>query len=166
MAFTFDATSGGTTANSYLTVAEADDYFAGFTGSADWEALSLEEKQKHLVTATRSLDTELWAGIKKVNSQALEWPRTGIIDHNGYNVTGVPSQLKNATCELVIWNMTDRVVSDFELESLESYKVGPLDIKTRAGAYKKYPDTVTSQLNKIGPGAWAGGRKAFVDMVR
>lgn len=165
MAFTFDAVEGSETANSYVTVEEADDYFAGWTDSTSWDALSAADKEKQLVTATRQLNVEQYGGIKSTKTQSLEWPRDAVMDYNGYAIITVPGNLKAAVCEMVIWNMSDRIISDFELESLESYKVGPLDLKTRAGAYKKFPSTVSNLLNMIGPGVWSGTQRMF-DMVR
>lgn len=165
MAFTFDATSGGAAANSYMTVEEANDYFAGSTDHADWDALNLLDKQRSLVTATRTLNLEQYGGIKATKSQALEWPRNAVMDYNGYDISGIPPQLKAAVCEMVVWNLMDRIVDDFELEVFESYKVGPLDLKMRAGAYKKFPHSVSDNLAKIGPGVWVGKQK-MLDMVR
>lgn len=165
MAFTFDSDSGSTTANSYISVDDAEDYFAGSTQSEKWDELEPSFKEKHLVSATRTLNSEIYGGIKATTSQALEWPRIGVTDYNGYPLSGVPQKLKDAVCELVTWNLSERLLDDFELESFESYSVGPIDVTTRAGAKKKYPDSVSTLLNSIGPGAW-NGKKTSWDMSR
>ncbi len=161
MAFTFDYTAGGPTANSFISLSDAKDYIAGSIDQDAWNELSDTQRQQHLVTASRMLNIESYSGIKQTTSQALEWPRTGIVDHYGKSVTGVPQRLKDAVCELVLWNLKDKMLDQFELESLTSYKVGPLDLGIKAGAYKKLPLQVTELLKGIGPGAYIGEQKSW-----
>ena len=84
MSFTFDATPKGAAANSYGTLAEADDYFAGRQGATAWAPLSNTVKEKWLVTACNRLEAETYLGEKTVSGQRLKHPRTGIIDEAGY----------------------------------------------------------------------------------
>lgn len=58
----------------YATVAEADDYFAGFFNSG-WDAIEQDDKPKLLVSATRAIDRGNYAGKKVDSSQVLEFPR-------------------------------------------------------------------------------------------
>jgi hypothetical protein len=133
MAFLFDSTIGSTTSNSYLSVSAAEDYFSGKFGSDEWLDFSEPDKQKLLVTSTRLLDTNVYSGKKTSSSQSLEWPRSGIYNRDGivYASNSLPAQLLAATCELAFWLWTeeDRFLSDDQMLQVDSYKVGPLDVK-------------------------------------
>lgn len=61
--------------NSYVTVAEADAYFADRLDVAAWTDVVETEKSKALVTATSILDTLEWRGSVTDISQALAFPR-------------------------------------------------------------------------------------------
>lgn len=108
-----DATVGGASANSYVTVAEADAYFADRPFSETWSGLSAGEKEASLITATRTIeakitedwskkelpqdatirvlsdlkgDTEcylVWKGIPATTTQALGFPRSGLTNARG-----------------------------------------------------------------------------------
>jgi len=69
------ATIGGSTSNSYVTLTEANDYFADRLNTAEWDAVGSETKEKALITATRRIDEEQFLGYKVSLTQALKWPR-------------------------------------------------------------------------------------------
>lgn len=108
-----DATVGGPNANSYLTVAEADAYFATRLFSSLWTAAVTATKEAALIQATRMLDAKVtqpwtaaqlpdgftirrvstlgadqqsfvvWNGSPATAEQALLWPRSGMVDKLG-----------------------------------------------------------------------------------
>lgn len=90
--------------NSYVSRADATTYFADSLRSASWVALADTTKDQALVTATRMLDRQLWAGTKTSDSQELEWPRTGVTDAYGNVVDPdtVPQSIIDACCELAL----------------------------------------------------------------
>jgi len=61
--------------NSYVTVANADDYFETRIDSANWDSASNNDKEDALVTATQIIDNNPWIGSAVSSSQALAWPR-------------------------------------------------------------------------------------------
>lgn len=121
---TVDATVGGTSSNSYITVAEADAYFdARFPElSPSWSANPNPEAA--VITATRILDAlaqpqkifvpgtggdpgyyrvrRHWTGAPATMTQRLAWPRSGMYDRNGNPIPTniLPQELKEATAEL------------------------------------------------------------------
>lgn len=111
MAFTFDATEGGPNANSYVTVAFADDYFGGELYAAEWTALGgsgadLLKKQQALVAATRRLERCFWQGHRSgYTAQALQHPRYGLEDRDGfyYLGTAIIPDVKQACCRLALY---------------------------------------------------------------
>lgn len=58
----------------YATVEQADEYFQASYGS-EWENLDDEDKEKLLVTATRSIDKSEYRGKKADEEQPLQFPR-------------------------------------------------------------------------------------------
>ena len=99
--------SGLTTANSYITVAEAliildvkPTQLAAFT------ALGAATQANYLIWASGWLDDYMdWKGDKTVDGSGLRWPRCGVYDCDniliGENV--IPEQLKQATAEIAVW---------------------------------------------------------------
>ena len=97
------ATVGAADANSYITLAEAKAYCEANLYAAEWDAMTDVQKNAAIVMATRLLDADkwLWSGTATSSSQALCWPRVGMISRNGYSVPDnmIPRELKDATAE-------------------------------------------------------------------
>lgn len=91
--------------NSYVTVEEADAYFADRLDVAAWTEASETQKPQALVTATRMLDGLDWTGYVVSESQPLAFPRSGdyFDPRTGTTISlssTVPSRVQNATIEL------------------------------------------------------------------
>lgn len=155
MTFTFNSTVSDPAANSYISVEDADDYFAGKWKASSYDDLDTEQKQQLLVTATRRLETFKFAGDIADPSQALQWPRKDLIDARGVAVPSdaMPRFLDFAVCEMANWILTeeDRMVSDTDLSQLEKFKAGPLDLTFKPRA-QDFPYYVMDLLDMISPG--------------
>ncbi len=68
-------TIGSTAYETYVTVAEVDEYANGSLNAAAWEALLEDDKGRAIVMATRWIDSQCWQGAKVDPDQPLEWPR-------------------------------------------------------------------------------------------
>lgn len=77
--------------NSYINIADAEEYFAGRLRSDAWHGANEDEKAQTLITATRQIDRFAYRGAKKLSTQALAFPR--------YPNTEVPQRVKDAVCE-------------------------------------------------------------------
>jgi hypothetical protein len=77
MTVTVVATAGAANANSYLSVAAADDLADDYLGPLNWTAATTDNKGRALITATRYLDQLEWLGSRATTTQALAWPRSG-----------------------------------------------------------------------------------------
>lgn len=154
MAITIISTPGAIDANSYVTLAEADIYLEASLNAESWTALDDERKKAALAHAARLIESLRFGGLKSTATQSLEWPREGVFDRNGYYVNGVPSKLKDAQCEIAIWelNEPDRLAGRFELETMEAVKIGPINYNVAPGA-PVLPSYITNMLMAIGPGA-------------
>ena len=98
---TLDATIGGANSNSYVTLAEADAYFAGDARHQDWNNHSDAFKESALIQSTQWLDYLGWAGKCCTSTQALQWPREDVTCMCRDAVcTEIPLQVKQSTYEL------------------------------------------------------------------
>lgn len=89
-------------ANSYLSVADADAYHDGYGNPSEWSNATTAEKEEDLRKATRALDAlngGSWLGVRANEGQALDWPRVGAEDPDGFlfSSTALPRQLEHAT---------------------------------------------------------------------
>lgn len=75
----------------YVTVAEADVYFALSLTASTWAALTESQKGQALTAATRKIDAQRLVSKKKDPDQTLEFPRA--IDE------ALPLRVKVACCE-------------------------------------------------------------------
>ena len=79
----FVADLGNSAATSYISVAQADDYYAGSLLEQYWTPLTQAEKEAALMAATSSLEALSYIGTRCTPSsddplleQALQWPRS------------------------------------------------------------------------------------------
>jgi hypothetical protein len=172
MALVLDATAGGPSANSYATVAEGTSYHEGRLHSSAWTDASATDKAAALVWATRLLDgTFAWAGWPDTSSQALQWPRSGIVARNPFVVVPegvVPQEIKNATAELARLLITsDRASdSDLEVQGITSVRAGSVALTFSGSASRR---VVPSALYDLIPSHWytaSSARSGVRDLVR
>lgn len=78
--------------DTYITLVDADAYFASRYNSSAWIALNNSDKEILLRSATRALDVYgTWGGEKTDENQALEFPRDD---------EEIPENIKVAECEI------------------------------------------------------------------
>lgn len=159
------ASVGTPTADSYLTVAEANSYFEYRSGVATWDNIASNStgtlsatavKERLLRQATREIDNNLrFYGQKYTDTfynasdyQALQFPRNDMIDANG-NVY-IPDEVKDATCEQALWILERGGIKTTESGSI----VEPEFIGSVSRAYlKKY---ITRLVTPFGKQPWQG----------
>ena len=141
--FVVEDGTGLSTANSYLSVANADTYHSNVTRSDDWSGATVAVKQNALIVATQYLDIRYqgrWRGYRASGTQALAWPRASVEDDDGYvlDSTALPQKLKDACAELALRvvlgdDLLGTVTETGEVVS-ESVTVGPIsESKSYAG---------------------------------
>ena len=153
MACSIIATAGSATANSYATVAEADSYHQAHVSPATWDAATSDEKCKALQMATRLLDQRFeWKGVAAGNTQALLWPRVGVVGPKGYLLANdtIPDALKNATAEQARLLLDeDRTVdSEVTTKGISRLVAGPIELEFSgaAASSRPIPDSVAGFL--------------------
>ncbi len=162
--------TGLSTANSYVSVAEADAYNCAHVSRTAWDALSTGDQEAALAMATRVLDESFqFKGFRVEDEQALQWPRrdakdpdaddsvfprTLAVRANEFPSTEVPTLVKNATIELAReLVLTADSVSGFHkgaglksvsIEGFTKIEFDKSDIK------RTIPRHIITQLSKVG----------------
>jgi|TARA_Y100000289_G_scaffold24604_1_gene24071 hypothetical protein len=179
MAVSIDATAGGASANSYITLSDAQDIIDGFVEDADvtaWGSATDDQKNRALYTATQRLDRERFIGARATDTQALQWPRTGVRKPDTYvntYATGfpfrisddyftdeeIPDQVKRAQVVLAVYLNNNK--DGIGLSGLEDYKrvkLGNIEVepdKTGAVGADRVPPLLERYLTGLrisGPG--------------
>jgi hypothetical protein len=154
MAITIVATPGAADANSYLTLAAAQAIVDGFVEDDDvtaWSAATTDQKNRALFTATQRLDRERFLGARSTDTQALQWPRTGVrrpdtyintyavgfpfrITTDYFDDTEIPTQVQYAQVVLAIYlhNNPDGLGLS-GLEDYKNVKIGSIDVTPSSG---------------------------------
>lgn len=149
-----EAEAGSLSANSYVTEEEADDYFLDRAHSSAWTD-SLD-KEPLLITASRMIDWQLkFTGNKTSDIQAMQFPRTGVVLSDGYEVPVdiIPQEVKFAVFELALSFIASDRTADSALSGIEQVKAGPLFVKAVPGGYgdtspKVIPDYIRKMLSE------------------
>ena len=107
MAVTIDATAGGANANSYITLAEADAFVEAMINSTDvskWSTGTDDNRNRSLAAAAERLDRERFLGARATDTQARQWPRTGVRKPDTYvntYATGFPFRISEDYLSLI-----------------------------------------------------------------
>ena len=142
----FDATAGASTANSYASVAEADAYLAVRGDTSTWTALNTGQKESKLQWAAIYLDTLTFKGTRSTSTQALQWPRIGVWDRDGYTVASdaIPQALKNAQAEMAFQLVANDWTQGLGPVSNETLSVGSISLGRET--YRPFPAAVLALL--------------------
>ena len=121
--------------NSYVTIADADNYFETRIDAAEWDSSNDETKEQALVTATQLIDERHWIGAAVSSSQALAWPRKNAIYYDprmGQQITvandEVPSQVKIAVYEQALHLVQNEDLLAQKTQTFESISVGSISL--------------------------------------
>ena len=147
MASVLDATAGGVSANTYLTLADAETYFGDRLHKDTWDDAGEDSKNAALLWATRLLDLENWVGNRHTYTQALRWPRSNVpnLDEDEYlDETTIPGFLEEATAELAFILLGSDITLTPSTDGISSIKVGTvkLDYEDMRDRPSQVPDNV------------------------
>lgn len=142
MAFTVEDGTGLANANAYVSVADADAYFADRGEPTAWAGASTTEKEQAIVKATDYIEKRFsrrFVGVKGSSDQALSWPRDNAYDADDYLLADdeVPTALADATAEYANRAISAALIPDPTVNVdtagqivREKKKVGPLEKET------------------------------------
>lgn len=168
--------TGKSDAESYISVADADTYHSK-RGNTAWAALATETKEVLLRKATdymvQTYRTQ-WAGARKQDYQALDWPRydvpkfdspSGYGSYPAYYLdTIVPGEVKVACAELAYKANVDTLAPDID-RLTKREKIGTLEVEydnNQGVPYKRY----RSVDNLLAPLLMSLGSNSFVSLER
>jgi hypothetical protein len=152
MAVTIDATVGGASANSYCTLAEAESYFEERLHTATWDAANNVTKNAALVWARKILDEQVqWVGTAADSSQALRWPRSGVVDQDDFYISSavVPDFVKEAQAELAAWLISSDRFAEDSTKGYKEIEIGRGEVRLKIDKNdrtKVLPDIVWSMI--------------------
>lgn len=89
--------------NSYISEADANAYFSQRLHSESWTG---DNTETALIQACSIMETRVfWKGSKTSTSQALQWPRAGLLDHykTPFPKDEIPDLVKQVQCELALY---------------------------------------------------------------
>jgi hypothetical protein len=162
-----DATLGGSAANSYCTVAEADAYFSTSFNRTVWTSASVPNKEIALIESSRLLDTMVvWRGYRATVEQSIGWPRSYVYDPDrelgniAYMDSGlggpylssevIPRQVKAIVYELAYSVLENSGFNPVE-NDLTSLKIGSIKIDFSEKVKNQgFPQIVRDMLVKWG----------------
>lgn len=138
--------------NSYVTVAEADAYFADRLDATLWSSAAPERKAQALVTATSMLDELSWTGMALTDTQTLAFPRAGEYFDNkvGAGVildAFVPDRIIKATYEQAYHLLGNSSLQD-DTGSLDSLTLGAISL-TKIRAPSKISSVVKTLVKPL-----------------
>jgi hypothetical protein len=149
MAITIVETSGAANANSYLSLADASGIIEGFVENdyvTAWSTATTDQKNRALFTAAQRIDHERFLGARATDTQAMQWPRTGVrkpdryintyaigfpfrVTTDYFTDTELPIEIRRAQAVLAAYLNNNK--SSLELTGLEDYKnvsIGDLNV--------------------------------------
>lgn len=140
--------SGMATAESYISVADANTYHANL-GNTSWGLLTDTVKEQLLRKATNymvQVYRSSWAGIRKNDTQSLDFPRYLVPKYdNGamysyYDENSVPKEVQDACCEFALKANSGSLAPDLD-RLTKREKVGVLEVEydnTKGLPYVQY----------------------------
>jgi len=135
MALITEDGTGLSTAESYLSVADADTYWSN-RGNATWAAATDANKEEALRRSTQYLDgTFRWIGSILTLTQALGWPRAGAWDHEERTLADqVPVLLEQAAAELALEGLSaELLVTVARTDRASRVKAGSVEVEFEMG---------------------------------
>lgn len=152
------ATPGATDANSYVTLARANELLAMRLFTTTWTNTSVTDSNREaaLQWATALLDAHYrWLGTATYPDQALGFPRSGLLKPNGQPLdsTIIPIEIERATSEfamrLIASDLT--TVNSIAARGITELTAGPVKMKFEEGFQASI---IPSPVNALIPLSW------------
>lgn len=153
MTLTVETGTGSASSDALVSIATADAYHTA-RGNATWTGADAD-KETAIRRATGVLNGYAWQGLRTHGrDQALAWPRSGVIDREGYGILSdqIPVEIVNACCELALRELVTPGTLTPDLipaDSVKREKVGPLEVEYANPAMSV--SAARLQVSVIGP---------------
>ena len=152
MALVAETGAGLSNANSYISLTDANTYWADYGSPADWDNATDAEKSSALMYATRWLDDNYqWYSLIYKTTQSLGWPRWSFYDSENREIASgaVPQRIKDATCELALAHLKDNLNS-VDNEGIKSEKIGDASVTYSSSSNQKSYSFIKLSLKEYG----------------
>tara|TARA_R100000789_G_scaffold41611_1_gene43139 strand:+ start:14817 stop:15329 length:513 start_codon:yes stop_codon:yes gene_type:complete len=139
-------------AESYVTVAEADAYWADRGDPAQWTDLTTAQKESALRQATQYLETNYnWKSCLQDVVQPLAFPRLPFYDKEGRLLAGegvIPQKVKDAQIELALRHAIQNLLLDTnpQDDNILRERVGDHEVQYKSGSTKTYSFSYVQSL--------------------
>lgn len=154
MTLVLNAVPGDPAANSYLTAAEALTLAESIPHGLIWRENEDARDQEALllVGATTLLDDEFaWRGERASTTQALGWPRVGIVSRDGKAPVAsdvIPPFVQRATLEIALYLFDqDATAGASYLGDVTEMTLGGVRVKSQSGGAARIPGFVRTILS-------------------
>ena len=138
--------------DSYVTLAEADDYVANFYAQISWSELSETQKEQRLVLACERLEALPFTGRKRLRGQNLLFPR--------WPSDTVPQAIKAAQIEIAVLDLRNdasAVVADaakraaLQQQGVTAYTIGHLSESygSGTGEFAEFPFMADGKVQSL-----------------
>lgn len=159
-----NATAGSATANSYVTLTVAEQYHLDRPAvGTTWADATNDQKNAALLWSTKLLERLFeWNGSVVDTTQALLWPRAGLIDTNGWetlDTTTVPLLIQYATAEFARQLLVEDRTADSDIirQGIKSIRASAVRLEFFGTAFDpSVPDVVANLI----PAEWGFPRNS------
>lgn len=161
MALVVEDGTGLSTADAYISIADANTYIAAYKSDVTaWDLASVADKEVAARQATLWLDGKfVWRGTRSSEAQALLWPRYAAYDDDGYLLDAVPEKLVQATAEVMYLIINGETITETVSRGTQviSEKVGDIEVEYSPGAGQQpvFPEVMRLLSALIFPGGRA-----------
>lgn len=150
MALVVEDGTGLSTAESYISVTDADTYIAAYKGAdAAWDAATTTAKEIAARQAAQYIDGRYrWQGEVYSATQALDWPRNYVYEENGIMIEGIPTKLEQATAEVMFLIIGGTAITENTDKAAQTIreKVGDIEVEYAPGASSQPSFPIVSRL--------------------
>ena len=155
--------TGLSTAESYISVANADARHTAFGNSAWTGTDAVKEAALRRATAyMQQAYRGRWIGSRLTAAQALDWPRWGVmLEGFAISSAAIPADVANACADLALKALADELAPDLTRAVIRE-KVGPLE--TEYSAFS--PESPRYQAIDMMLSAYLAGAGAMAQLVR
>lgn len=123
------------TANSYLSVADADEIIAGQSSNTKWNSYSSDVKQVLLIQASLAVDGAImYSGVKVSDLQVLKFPRMAVDGVSDEASKEIPINIKFATASLCLQYSNNKAFRNITSETISKLSRTFKEVENDIGA--------------------------------
>lgn len=176
-------TPGSASANAYVSLTVADQYHLDRPPADNtWAEAVYPSKEQAILWATKLLDRLVpWTGQIVTETQALLWPRYGMLYRNWFSIPSdiIPLDLQHATAEYARQLLKSSSVESTggtksQLEELaqsaQKYGLGSVSTPNvsiaRAGGYELPERHVPDEVFALLPAGWLSRSRSVIELLR